>query len=85
MSGSGEVFVGARSVSIKGVGHPAMRRSMRAIETRWALRGRLRRFVVYPVAYGVWLAGRPSLFIELVEDPLYLPAIVQPLFFVASS
>ena len=42
-------------------------------------------FVVYPIAYAVWLAGRPSLFIELVEDPLSLPAIVNPLFFVASS
>jgi hypothetical protein len=38
--------------------------------------------VVCPVAYAVWLAGRPSLFIELVEDPFYLPAIVNSLSFV---
>ena len=38
-------------------------------------------FVVHPVAYAVWLAVKPSLFIEMVEDPLYLAAIVNPLFF----
>lgn len=85
MSGSGEVFVGAWSVSIKGVGHPPMRRSMRGIETRWPSAAVFAGFMVYLVAYAVWLAGRPSLFIEPVEDPLCLPAIVNPLFFVASS
>jgi multiple sugar transport system permease protein len=40
-------------------------------------------FVVYPVAYGLSLAGSPSLYAELVSDPLYARTVVNTLLFVA--
>jgi multiple sugar transport system permease protein len=39
-------------------------------------------FVVYPFGYALWLAGRPSLYAELVADPLYLSTVVNTLLFV---
>jgi multiple sugar transport system permease protein len=38
-------------------------------------------FVVYPVGYALWMAGRPSLYAELISDPLYLRAVVNTLLF----
>jgi multiple sugar transport system permease protein len=40
-------------------------------------------FVVYPVAYGVSLARDPSLYADLVSDPLYPRTVVNTLLFVA--
>lgn len=87
MSGTGEALVAAPS-PIKGTGRASKLRSMRAIETRWAIAfvapyaAVFVAFVIYPVAYAVWLGGRPSLFVELVSNPLYLPTVVNTLFFV---
>ena len=39
-------------------------------------------FAVYPVGYALWMAGRPSLYAELIEDPRYLPTLVNTLIFV---
>jgi multiple sugar transport system permease protein len=39
-------------------------------------------FVVYPFGYALWLAGRPALYAELVEDRFYLLAVVNTLLFV---
>ena len=39
-------------------------------------------FVVYPVAYGLSLASSPSLYLDLVSDPLYLRAVADTLLFV---
>jgi multiple sugar transport system permease protein len=39
-------------------------------------------FVVYPVAYGLSLARDPSLYIELVSDPLYLRTVINTVIFV---
>jgi len=38
--------------------------------------------VVYPFGYALWMAGRPSLYSELFDDPLYLATLVNTLFFV---
>ena len=40
-------------------------------------------FVVYPVVYGLSLAGDPSLYAELLSDPLYTRTVVNTLLFVA--
>ncbi len=40
-------------------------------------------FAVYPVAYAIWMAGAPSLYADLVGDPLYLQTAVNTLLFVA--
>jgi multiple sugar transport system permease protein len=34
-------------------------------------------FVVYPVAYGLWMAGAPSLYRELAVNPLYGRSVVN--------
>jgi multiple sugar transport system permease protein len=39
-------------------------------------------FAVYPVGYALWMAGRPSLYAELLADPRYLPTLVNTLIFV---
>lgn len=77
------MLVGAPRFSVKGTGRPPRNRPLRAVETRWALAfvgpyaALFVAFVVYPVAYAIWLAGRPSLFGELFSDPLYLPTVVN--------
>ncbi len=39
-------------------------------------------FVVYPVAYGLWLGSQPSRYAELVSDPVYLTTVVNTALFV---
>ena len=39
-------------------------------------------FAVYPILYALWLGGKPSLYAELIDDPLYLTTVVNTLLFV---
>jgi len=39
-------------------------------------------FVVYPVGYGLWLGGKPSLYRDLFADPIYLATVVNTVLFV---
>jgi multiple sugar transport system permease protein len=39
-------------------------------------------FVLYPVGYALWLASEPALYRELIDDPLYLPTLLNTLVFV---
>ncbi|MGD0620652.1 MAG: hypothetical protein ABSB67_23735 [Bryobacteraceae bacterium] len=39
-------------------------------------------FVVYPVAFGLWMGARPELYAELAADPLYVHTLVNTLLFV---
>jgi multiple sugar transport system permease protein len=39
-------------------------------------------FAVYPIGYALWMAGNPSLYVDLVADPFYLPTVVNTLLFV---
>jgi multiple sugar transport system permease protein len=39
-------------------------------------------FAVHPLGQALWMAGEPSLYHELVADPLYLPTLVNTLIFV---
>ncbi len=39
-------------------------------------------FVVYPVAYGLWLGSKPELYAELFSSPVYLRSVVNTLLFV---
>lgn len=38
-------------------------------------------FIVYPFAYALWMAREPSLYADLIEDPDYLPTVVNTLLF----
>ena len=39
-------------------------------------------FIVYPVAYGLWMARDPSLYRELIANPLYAQTVVNTALFV---
>jgi multiple sugar transport system permease protein len=39
-------------------------------------------FVVYPIGYALWMAGKPSLYAELIADRLYWPTLVNTVVFV---
>ena len=39
-------------------------------------------FVIYPTAYGLWMAKEPSLYGDLVADPLYVRTVVNTALFV---
>src|SRR5579863_6879754 len=34
-------------------------------------------FVVYPVAFGIWMGSQPSLYVTLFNDPIYLETVVN--------
>src|SRR6478609_9828042 len=38
-------------------------------------------FVLYPVAYGFWLARNPASYVELYHDPIFARAAVNTLIF----
>jgi len=38
-------------------------------------------FALYPIGYALWMGGKPSLYAELIDDPLYLQAAVNTLLF----
>jgi len=39
-------------------------------------------FVVYPVVYGLWMGSKPSLYAELIADPLYVSTVVNTVLYV---
>jgi multiple sugar transport system permease protein len=91
MSGAGELLATGPPVSVK---HPAPRpapaaaRHLLGSDFIWAIAFVLPyaavflAFAVYPIVYALWLAGKPSLYAELIDDPLYLTAVVNTLLFV---
>ena len=34
-------------------------------------------FVAYPICFGVWVGSKPDLYLELIDDPVYLKTIVN--------
>jgi multiple sugar transport system permease protein len=38
-------------------------------------------FTVYPIGYALWMASKPSLYVELIDDPRYLQTAVNTLLF----
>jgi multiple sugar transport system permease protein len=40
-------------------------------------------FVVYPVAYGLWMGHQPSLYAQLFSDPIYLSSVVNTVIYLA--
>jgi multiple sugar transport system permease protein len=80
--------VAAGSVAVSRPGPPPWRFRLPSSELAWAIAfvipyaAVFLAFVVYPVAYGVWLASDPSLYVDLVSDPLYARTVVNTLLFV---
>ena len=88
MSSMQQVLAAGPPVSVKAPLQPPGRRRLRGSDFRWAIAFVLPYaavffvFVVYPFGYALWMAGRPSLYAELIEDPSYLRAVVNTLLFV---
>jgi multiple sugar transport system permease protein len=39
-------------------------------------------FVIYPIAYGLWLGGQPELYRQLLADPRYITTVVNTMLYV---
>jgi multiple sugar transport system permease protein len=78
----------SRAAAITRIGPPSWRRRLRAGELRWAIAflvpyaAVFLAFVVYPVAYAVWMARDPSLYGELIADRRYWQVVVNTVLFV---
>ena len=67
---------------------PPWHRHLRGSEFAWAIAfvvpyaAVFAAFVVYPVAYGLWMASDPSLYRDLMANPLYARTVVNTALFV---
>ena len=67
---------------------PRWRSPLRGTELAWALAfvapyvAVFLAFVLYPIAYGLWMGSAPALYAELFEDPLYLRTLANTALFV---
>jgi multiple sugar transport system permease protein len=88
MSSTQQVLAAGPAISVKGPRRPLGHRRLRGSDFRWAIAFVLPyaavffAFVIYPFGYALWMARRPSLYVDLIADPLYLPTVVNTLLFV---
>ncbi len=80
--GIGQPFVGRSVVRY------AWRAGLQGPELIWALAflvpyfATFLLFVVYPIAYGLWMGSNPALYTQLFSDPIYQETVVNTLIFV---
>lgn len=83
-----QVLAATPRISVKGPWRPPGHRHLHGSDLRWAAAfvapyaAVFFGFVVYPFGYALWIAGQPSLYADLVSDPIYLTAVVNTLLFV---
>jgi multiple sugar transport system permease protein len=88
MSSTQQVLAAAPPVSMQGPWRPPRHHRLRGSDFRWAIAfvvpyaAVFFAFVVYPFGYALWMAGKPSLYADLISDPIYLPTVVNTLLFV---
>jgi multiple sugar transport system permease protein len=88
MSSTQEVLAAGPRISVKAPWRPPGHRHLHGSDFTWAIAFVLPYvavfffFVVYPFGYALWMAGKPSLYAELIADPSYLPTVVNTLLFV---
>src|ERR1700730_9537944 len=88
MSSAQQVLAGGPPVSVKGPRRPPGPRHLHGSDFIWAIAfvvpyaAVFLAFVVYPFSYALWMAGRPSLYADLIDDPSYLRSVVNTLLFV---
>src|SRR5579862_1043281 len=89
MSSLQQILGGGPPRSVQGPWRPPGYRHLHGSDLTWAIAfvapyaAVFLLFVVYPVAYALWMAGNPSLYGDLIADPLYPGALVNTLVFVA--
>jgi multiple sugar transport system permease protein len=83
-----QVLAAGVPVLAKESGQPPGRRHLHGSDFRWAIAfvapyaAVFFAFVVYPFGYALWMASEPSLYADLIADPLYLTTVVNTLLFV---
>jgi len=88
MSSTEQTLVVGRAGAAGGLRRRAWHGGLRGSEYNWAIAFTLPyaavflAFVVYPVAYGLWLGRDPALYGELASDPIYLSTVVNTLLYV---
>ncbi len=88
MSATQQVLAFYRPVATHRSWRPAWFGGPRGSEFSWALAfivpyvAVFLAFVVYPVAFGLWMGSNPSLYADLVADPRYVNTLVTTLLFV---
>jgi len=87
MSSTPQVLAAASGV-LRRTRRPPWRRPLHGSEHAWAIAfvapyaAVFVAFVVYPVAYGLWMASDLSLYRELIADPLYARTLVNTVLYV---
>src|SRR5260221_2788029 len=88
MSSTQQVLAAGPPISVKGPRQPLERRRLHGSDFAWAIAfvvpyaAVFAAFVVYPFGYALWMAGKPSLYAELFDDPSYLRTVVNTVLFV---
>jgi len=89
MDGSRVEAVGiAPAASARPAAHRAWRAGLQGPELIWALAFLVPYiitfflFVIYPIAYGLWMGSSPALYRQLVADPIYQDTLVNTLIYV---
>ena len=88
MSGAEQVLAARPSLPVKGPWRPPGYRHLHGSDLAWAIAFVLPyaavflAFAAYPMGYALWMAGDPSLYAELINDPTYLRTVVNTLLFV---
>jgi multiple sugar transport system permease protein len=89
MSGSQQALEFGRPAVISQPRRPPWLIRLQGSDTTWAIAfvvpyvAIFAAFVIYPIAYGLWMGSNPSLYGLLWSDPLYLTTLVNTLLFVA--
>ncbi len=79
--------IGSR-LTTAAIGRPTRRRGLYGSERIWAVAFALPyalifvAFVVYPIAYGLWMGSDPKLYRQLFDDPRYLTAVINTIVYV---
>ena len=88
MNGTPQVIAAGPAVSARPFPHAFSPSHLHGSDLTWAVAfalpyaGVFLFFVLYPVGYALWLAGNPSLYADLIDDPQYLTAVANTLLFV---
>jgi multiple sugar transport system permease protein len=89
MSSTQQALGLAQPVAASRSSRPPWRVLLQGSDTTWAIAFLLpylavfAAFVVYPIAFGLWMGSDPALYDRLFSDPLYLTIVVNTLLFAA--
>jgi multiple sugar transport system permease protein len=89
MSGSQQALGFSSAIGVGRLRQPPWRIRFQGSDTTWAIAflvpylAVFAAFVVYPIAFGLWMGSDPALYDRLFSDPLYLTMAVNTLLFVA--